>query len=394
MKYPFLVIIAFLLVLSVAKAQEVSQTMLLTDITIQLESTDAVNAMYNFKYAEAEAKFNELKRRYPYHPMPYFLLGLSEWWKIVPTNIKATKYDDKFFAYMDSSIYFAEKLYEENENNVEAAFFLSAAYGFKGRLHSERKNWRKATVSGKEALNYMEKAKQGSNLSPELLFGDALFNYYAVWIKENYPLLRPILLFFPDGDKKKGIEQLSTVAVNAFYTRTEAQFFLMKILANEENNPQEAMKYSRYLATTFPDNAYFQRFYARQCYVLGEITELEKVSKEILDKLNRKMPGYEEISGRYASFFLGYVYQYRYKKPEEAKKYYLQSVVYAKNTDEEKSGYNISALVNLGRIADKQENYALVREYFKEVTKLADNKSSAHKEAKEYLKKKQKKKKK
>ncbi len=393
MKYIFLIAFLISLAAPATRAQEVSQTMLLTDINIQLESTDAVNAMYNFKYAEAEAKFKDLKQRYPFHPLPYFLLGLSEWWKIVPTNIRARQYDDRFHAYMDSSIYFAGKLYDANPNNYEAAFFLSAAHGFKGRLHSERKNWRKATLAGSASLDYLEKAKVGNDLSPEFLFGEALFNYYAVWIKENYTLLRPILLFFPEGDKKKGIEQLRTVALNAFYTRTEAQMFLMKILANEENNPQEAMNYSRYLASTFPDNAYFQRFYARQCYVLGHTQELERVSKEILDKLNRRMPGYEEISGRYASFFLGYTYQYRYKNLDEAKKYYQQSVAFAEQTDEMKSGYTLSSLANLGRIADKQEDYNLARDYFKQVSKLADNKSELNKEAKAYLKTKKKKKK-
>ena len=232
--------------------------MLLLDVQIQMEATDAVNAMYNFKYAEAEAKYRELKRRYPYHPLPYFLLGLSEWWKIVPTNITTEKYDPAFHAYMDSAIYFAEKMYEEHPDNYEAAFFLAAAWGFKARLYSERKNWSKATLAGKRSLDYLEASKAGNSLSPEFLFGDALFNYYAPWIKENYPLLRPVLLFFPEGDKKKGVEQLRTVAHNAFYTRTEAQFFLMKILANEENNTAAAMPVSQIPLRDLPRQCVFR----------------------------------------------------------------------------------------------------------------------------------------
>ena len=372
-----------------AQPQPVSRTMLLTDIGIQLESTEAVNALYNFKYRVAEAKFEELKQRYPFHPMPYFLLGLSEWWKIVPTNIRATQYDDKFFAYMDSSMYFAERMYQEDPGNYEAAFFLAAANGFTARLHSERKNWRKTTLYGKASLDYLEKAKNGNELSPEFLFGEALFNYYAVWIKENYPLLRPILLFFPDGDKKKGIEQLKTVANNAFYTRTEAQFFLMKILANEENKPADAMPVARYLASTFPDNAYFQRFYARECYVLGDLNELERVCTQILEKISRGMPGYEEISGRYASFYLGYLNQRR-GNHDLAKQYYQQSIRYASVTDEMKSGYTISSFLNLARMADKDKDYPAARDYYKQVRTLADAKSEAEKEAREYLKKKKK----
>ena len=178
------------------------------------------------------------------------------------------------------------------------------------------------------------------------------------------------------------------MANNAFYTRTEAQFFLMKILANEENKPSEAMPVARYLAATFPDNAYFQRFYARECFVLGDMAELERVCGEILNKLSRGMPGYEEISGRYASYYLAYIYQHRKADFATAKLYYLQSIRFARATDEMKSGYTISSYLNLARMADKEKDYTTARNYYKEVKGLAEAKSTAEKEAREYLKKK------
>ena len=46
------------------------------------------------------------------------------------------------------------------------------------------------------ALKYLEISKESQALSPELLFGDALYNYYSVWIPENYPALKIILMFF------------------------------------------------------------------------------------------------------------------------------------------------------------------------------------------------------
>jgi hypothetical protein len=369
-------------------AQPNVRDMLMMNVGIQIEATDAVNAMYNFKFAEAEAKYRELKNRYPYHPMPYFLLGLSEWWKIMPTNITTERYDRSFHAYMDSSIIYADKLFKADEENFEAAFFLAAAHGFKARLYSERKNWRKATLEAEESLDYLETSRKGNALSPEFLFGEALFNYYAVWIKENYFWLRPVLLFFPDGDKKKGMEQLRTVAMNAFYTRTEAQMWLMKILANEENNGQAALPHSKYLAETFPDNSYFHRFYARMLFAEGQLTECEKVSQSILDKLALGMPGYESISGRYATYFLAYINHHRHKDLEKAKGYYTQSIDFARQTNELASGYAINARLNLARIADQQGDKAAARNYMQEVKKVAEPKSDAYKTARDYLRKK------
>lgn len=361
--------------------------MLLLDRDIQYELEGAVDNMYNFKYARAEKQFKSIRRRYPDHPLPYFLMGLSQWWKIVPTNIQTLQYDDLFFAYMDSTIQKAEAMYDRNDNNFEASFFLAAAYGFTARLHSERSNWRKATVASKRALDFMEKAKAGNGLSPEFLFGEALFNYYSIWIHENYPMLRPVLIFFPNGDKNLGLKQLAYVARTGFYTGTESKFFLMKIYANDENKIPEALKLSQDLAQKYPDNAYFERFYARLLFVQGYFTKAEQVSLDMLNKLDQQMPGYEGVSGRYASYILAYINQHKYRNFDKAEQYYKNSIMFAEMTNERDSGYFINSYLNLARIAQQKKDAAATKHYYEVVMQISEKKSDSYKEAKTYLKK-------
>ncbi|MBF9236747.1 tol-pal system protein YbgF [Hymenobacter sp. BT683] len=360
---------------------------LLLDKDIQQELDGAVYNIYNFKYDKAEKQFRSLRRRYPNHPMPYFLLGLSTWWKIVPTNIQTKQYDKPFFAYMDTAITKAQKLYDTDNNNYEASFFLSAAYGFSARMHGERHDWRKATVGARRSLNFLKKSQEANSLSPEFQFGQALFNYYAVWIGENYPLLKPVLLFFPKGDKKVGMQQLRSVAQNGFYTATEARVYLMRILKNEENNAEEALPVARSLATTFPDNGYFQRFYAHLAYDQGEFSDCERVSREILDKINKGMPGYEGISGRYASYFLGYLMQNRYRDFAKAKDYYQRCIVFSESTGDTSGGFYLFANMNLARLAVKEKDIATAKRYYTVVADKAAHKSEQYKEAKAWLKK-------
>ncbi len=360
---------------------------LLLDKDIQLELDGAVHNIYNFKYDRAEKQFRSLRRRYPNHPMPYFLLGLSSWWKIMPTNFQTLQYDKIFFAYMDTAITKAQRMYDVDNNNYEASFFLSAAYGFDARLHAERHDWRKATVSSRRSLNFLKKSQEANGLSPEFQFGQALFNYYAVWIPENYPLLKPVLLFFPKGDKKLGMQQLRSVAANGFYTATEARVFLMRILKNEENNAEEAMPVARLLANTFPDNGYFQRFYALLAYDQGEFADCERVSRDILDKINRGLPGYEGISGRYASYFLGYLMQNRYRDVAKARDYYQRCIVFSESTGDTAGGFYLFANANLARLAVKEKDSAAAKRYYTVVAEKADHKSEQYKEAKVYLRK-------
>jgi hypothetical protein len=373
----------------VSSGQERKDTtlILIANISVQLEATQALNDMYNFKFAKAEQQFRWFKQRYAWHPLPYFLLGLSEWWKIMP-SIENRDHDDRFLAYMDSTIQVAERLRDANPSyRIEGAFFLAAAYGFKGRLYSDedRKEWRKAALAGKRALKYLDECKEKDFLSPELLFGDALYNYFSVWVRENYPALKPLLWLFPKGNKELGLQQLREVSFNAFYTRTEAMVWLMRIYNSYENRNDQAMQLAEYLFKTYPDNPYFHRYYARMLYTRGMYSDMERESKAILTRIDSGDLGYEATSGRYASFFLGQLGEFR-RNQEDAKKYYLQTVTFSEQTGATKSGYYLYSLIALGEIASQEGDKELARKYFTDVKKKAGRKEEAFKDAKRRLK--------
>lgn len=358
---------------------------LLNDLNIQIEVTGAVNSMYNSEFSKAEKEFRWLKYRFQEHPLPYFLLGLSEWWKMMPELDNVKSHDSRFYAYMDSSIYFAEKLFDKNENNIEAAFFLSAAHAFKGRLYSERGSWTKAAIAGKNSLKYLKISRENNELSPEFMFGDGVYNYYVEWIPENYPILKPVLAMFEPGDKTLGKEQLTLVSRNAFYTRTEAQYFLVRILAIEENDPYGGMELAKYLHKTFPNNAYFERFYARQLYVLGRFRDCEEVSLSILQKIDSGYAGYGATSGRYAGFFLGQIYE-TFRTYDKSLHYYQKAAGFAESIKATDTGYYLYSLLHAGKVAEKLEDKALAKETYTKLRKVSKRKHNANIEARKRLK--------
>lgn len=353
---------------------------LLQSFTLQLAITDAVDHMYNFNFHEAEVEFNWLKFSYPKHPLPYFLYGISTWWQMMPNLDDVGDLGDEFIAYMDSSIYMAEEILEEDDENIEALFFLAGSYGFKGRFHSERKNWGRAANAGRLALKYLKRTQGNETFSPEILFGDALFNYYSIWIRENYPMLKPVLFFFPKGDKELGIKQLEEVAANAFYTRVEAIFFLMRIKAFETKEIAEALRLGTYVHKQYPNNPYFHRFYARMLYNSGQRTKAEEVSKEIMHRLDSGMLGYEEISGKYASFFLAHINKGR-GNWTEAEPYYLQTLRFAEGSETENEGYALYARLHLLEYYVKEKRYAEAKPLIANIRKYTKRRSSSYKKA-------------
>jgi len=370
-----------------AKAQYVMEqdsSILLNNMYIQIEVNASVNAIYNAEHKKVEKDFQWLRYRFPNHPLPYFLYGLNEWWKILPEPSHYPN-NEKMIAYLDTAQFYAEAMEEQNEENLEAKFFLAAIHGFKGRFYAENQSWTKATLAARNALNYMEESKGNKNLSPEFLFGDALYNYYVEWVPEHYPILRPVLSFFDDGDKELGVEQLTKVAQNAFYTRTEAQYFLMRIWALDEGELRKGLQLSEYLHKTYPQNAYFHRFYARLLYSAGRIQDSEQECLEIFQNIDSAKTGYGGTSGRYAGFFLGQIYE-RQGKLDEAKKYYERAMFSSESVGEEEAGYYLYSIYHLGIIAQKQGDPELAEIFYKKAKKKAGRKQAIFKSARDKLK--------
>jgi hypothetical protein len=354
--------------------------MILKNPSVQIESTEAINMLYNYKFAEADAEFRWLKYRYPKHPMPHFLMGLAEWWKIVP-NTENESHDRAFLAQMDSTINLAEEMYDNEKNKVEPAFFLAAAYAFKGRLYAERESWTKAAFAGKKSLKYFEQCKGNGDLTPELLFGDGLYNYYAEWVPKEYPILKPILALFPKGNKKLGEQQLEKVGNNAFYTRVEARYFLLQIYSME-NEHSKAYEMAKYMWQTYPNNPYFERYFCRTAFVTGKMGEAEKAAQNIIDKISQGLPGYEGVSGRNAAYVLAYYNMNYHRNYELASQYYQKAIDFSTQTNSMNAGYYISSLIGLGKIAEVKKDFDEALRYYKLADDKADKKSSQDKEAK------------
>ena len=364
-----------------AHAQKDSSQYLLNNFALQIEITDAVDHMYNFNFHKAEVEFNWLKYNHPNHPLPYFLYGISTWWQMMPNLDKDSPLGDEFLAYMDTAIVKAKAILKADKGNAEAEFFLAGSYGFKGRYHSEKHNWGKAAGAGRLALKYLKLSRGDESFSPEILFGDALFNYYSIWIRENYPMLKPILMFFPKGDKNLGIEQMEEVAANAFYTRVEAIYFLMRIKAFEQKDMKEALRLATYVHDKYPNNPYFHRFYTRMLYTSGNHIKTEEESHHILQRLDSGMLGYEEVSARYATFFLAHINKSR-GNWKEAEPLYLQTLAYSKDLELEDSGYAIYAAIHLSEYYVREERFDEATPLLEMVRKNTKRRDANNKKAK------------
>ena len=367
-------------------------TSILTDIDIQIEATSAINKMYNYQFEEAEKEFRWLSSEYKNHPLPVFLLGLSSWWKIdaqssksyIGESQKENVLDKNFLNLMDESINLSKRIYNQG-NKVDGAFFLAASYGFKGRLLSERRKWSAAAFAGRNAIKYLKEIRKDDLMIPEISFGNGLFNYYSVWISERYPLLKPIIKLFPEGNKNKGVEQLNIASNNSFYTRTEAQYFLMRIYSGE-GKLSKALHLSKYLKDTYPENSIFHKYFTQLLYRNSRLNECLNESNNIIINYNKRKFGYNEDEARIAHFFLGEIYHSNLNF-DKAIFNYKKSIDFSEKIGKQKMGYSIFSNFSLGRIFFDRNEYKQAKIYFKKVLKLTKRKEDLNKRSRNFLKK-------
>lgn len=383
--YSYIIICLF--VSPLFSQEDAKSKVLLTDSRVQVECLEAIDSMYNFNFEVSEKQFNWLKQQYPDHPLPYFLLGLNEWWKILP-NEYVTTYDKTFKSYMDTTIKKATELYKKDKTNPDATFFLSAAYGFKSRLNAERGGYTTATFNAKKCINYlMENKEINTELEPEYLFGISLYNYFREWVPENKKFIKPFLITFPKGDKTLAIEQLEKVATESFYTRVEARRYLINIYARYEKEYDKAWELIKGLHQTYPNNPYFTRTYVIIAYHTGHKPECIKACKSALTKVENKATGYENETGRICSFMLGH-YLDSEKDYKKAEFYFVECLKYTELPNAYSTVYTINGLEKCAQYAlDREDNKTAFYYYAKIKTLSTNKKSETYKEAKKFVKK-------
>src|SRR5690606_28436014 len=110
-------------------------------------------------------------------------------------------------------------------------------------------------------------------------------------------------------DKKRGIEQLVNTAQNGKYAKYEAQYFLMTLYYNYENNPHKADEFATLLSDEFPDNPTFQRWKGRIAVKKGDYNSASKIFLDMLQKSRRGLTGYNyKRANREAHYYIGLNY--------------------------------------------------------------------------------------
>ena len=346
--------------------------------------TAGVNQIYGIKFKDADSTFKLVMKKYPDNPAGVFFDTMIGWWKIM-LDLTSEKYDQKFIGDLGKTIDFCNKILDRDPNNTEAMFFKGGALGFRGRLYSIRKEFFRAALDAKDALPLVYKVHEIAPTNKDVELGFGIYNYYAEVIPEKYPFIKPFMIFFPGGNRIKGIEQIKDVANNGHYAKIEATYFLLQIYYSFEKNYDSAMVYAKKLLKRFPDNPVFDSYRGRIYAHKGDWEKTAEIFHSIYKKCLAGFPGYNERVTREATYYIGNWFKIE-GQMDSAIAYLKISARLSKKLDKKKqTGFLANSLLYLGMAYDDLGYRKLAVEKYKETLDVEDFHSS-HQLAKKYLK--------
>lgn len=290
---------------------------------------------------------------------------MTAWWAINIDRDNDALYDE-FYKKADKVEEVCDKLLDKNEDDADALFYKGGATGYRGLVYSLKDSWLKAAQDGKTALNLLDKANEINPNNPDVKFGLGIYNYFAEFVPDKYPIIKPLMIIFPKGDKLKGLAQIKEIANNSRYAKTEAKFILAYLYSIYEKNYSESQFYSQELVVTYPNNAFFRQLLCRSFIGQSNWTAAIDGWQKVLALCDSNLFGFGEKQRREANYYLG-VSHLGLRQLSEAENNLLKAEELSKKVDKEPTEIAIDGWLKLGMVYDLMGNKSKADTYYDKV---------------------------
>ena len=344
-----------------------------------------IDYIYHIKFDSANIIFNEFVQTNPKDPAGYFFLAMIDWWKI-NLNKENDTLDEVFFNKTDKVVEVADEKLSQNDFDDEAMFYKGGALGYRGLVRSLRESWLKAAEDGKEALNLLQDAYGINKNNKDVIFGIGMYNYFAEYVPDKYPVVKPLMLIFPKGDKIKGLSQIKESSNDSKYTKTEAKYVLAYLNLVYEKNFTEAEIYSGILNKEYPENPVFEKYLYNSYIGQGKFDSALTGWENILIKIDSNTAGYSSLNLKREANYYTALCLTKLNRIDEAEPYIQSAEEITKILDKEnETAYSAFIYLLSGMYNDFRGNKATADLYYDKVLSMK-NFQNSHAEAEKFKK--------
>lgn len=242
---------------------------LIDDDQFTIDAIAAIDSLYNRNEVAAQEILKPWQNRYPDHPLWILWSGMEHWW-LVLEDLEIRDNDEKFVELMRQADFEAGRILRNEPDHTDALVIRAVANSYVARMHANREQWITSLQIGRRGYQAHQRLMQVAPELPDNFFAEGMKYYYAAYVPETYPIVRPVAFFLPDGDREFGMQLLREAIEKAIFARPEATYFLATIYLNYEDNQSAAKTLFNSLVEQYPDNGYYRRMYMN---TLGQLRE-------------------------------------------------------------------------------------------------------------------------
>lgn len=326
----------------------------------------SLDHIYNYEFDEAEAVINQVEKKYPNHPVTHILDSFILYWKHLPIKDNPTK-SKEYIQKLNLALSATDKKFGKDTKDPEGIFYIMVARGYMAMMYNYRGEMLSAAGEGKKAYNAFVEGMKLMDKNPEFYFTSGMYNYYVEVYPELHPMVKPLLIFFKDGNKELGLKQVDIATRQGVITRAEACYYLSHLYIKYEMKPDKAVPYLNKLTDWYPKNPVFVMKNAEALLLAGQYDQATKHTTT----LRKYTSGFFPIA---LHTFQGIGYEKDTKSDAAAQKEYLLALKIPHDAQYTKE-YHAMAYAGLARIANRAGNKAKAKEYYKKCLEKSEYKS-------------------
>ncbi len=323
-----------------------------------------VDDIYNFRFDRAREVSQKINKLFPEHPVAYLLNGMITYWEnypLIPSSPACTSYEND----MHNCIRLCEEKYNP-DNYAESLLTNLGARGMLLLFYADNNLSDNVFPLAKGTYHYIRQCFDYSSFYSDFYFFTGLYNYYREAYPDAHPIYKVLAMFFPKGDRVKGLGELETAAKNSIILKAESSSFLSYIYINFENNYQKAYTFSKSLHELYPANLEYLSVYLRNMLLIKKYDEAENLIRLYDNTTNNSL-----LQAQLA-IFNGILQEKKYHNNLLAQKYYFEGLDDISVFGYYGNEFAAYAYFGLSRISDIKGDKQNKKAYRKKAIELTD----------------------
>lgn len=251
------------------------------------DARQAIDSVYNQNFDAPGQVLSGWRDRYPDNPVWQIWPALEVWWTVL-RDLEYEGHDEELFETMEQVVDYADAYLDERGEHIDALVVRAVSQGFLARHHSNRGNWYSSIRYARRAYNDFSTVEELQPELPDLAFGNGMVKYYLAFLRDEFPVVRPIAWMLPSGDREEGLEILARAAEESIFLIPESIYFLGHIKLHYENRFDDAVAHLNDLTVRYPENVLYRRLLVRAYYQDRRYGQALRIIDDALDHWQRR----------------------------------------------------------------------------------------------------------